>query len=315
MSVAPLVPAVDYVKETATNYADSTKTHPAFKDQNTDTALCSREGTLFRVHSLILSLTSGWFRALLSLPQCIPSYQPSASPEIIHLVESSSVIAGLLSLSSGQPMPLLDSFEYVEDLLHAAEKYDMPSVISIIRLAIMSPPLLDAHPVRVYGIACTWGWTAEAKLASTKTIGCDLLSPSVARDLGTVDSRHLTALMLLHRRRRDIFRAGLNSPVLFYANAPEGRCMSCRREAVHVQWTRVKNVWSNAIEQSPAAVASKAILQHPDVHQLLEETCPSCVKKLYDPVGTVAKLNELLDQLPTEVEVCRLWQAEPCCQN
>lgn len=178
----------------------------------------------------------------------------------------------------------------------------MPSVISIIRLAIMSPPLLDAHPIRVYGIACSWGWTAEAKLASTKTIGCDLLSPNTVKDLRTVESPYLTALMLLHRRRRDTFRAGLDSPVLFYANAPGGRCTNCQKEVVHVQWTRIKHLWSNAIEQSPAAIASRAILQHPDVHKLLEATCPNCSKKLYDPEGTVAKLNELLDRLPTIVE-------------
>ncbi|KAI0094683.1 hypothetical protein BDY19DRAFT_36348 [Irpex rosettiformis] len=299
MSTTALLPAAaDYTDSSVT----SSKTHPSFNDANADISLCSSEGTIFRTHSLSLSLASGWFRSMFSLPQCMSSHKLAVSSEIIHLAESSGVIAGLLSSSSGQPIPHLDSFEYVEELLYAAEKYDMPSVISIIRLAIMSPLLLDAHPIRVYGIASAWGWTAEAKLASTKTIGWDLLSSSAIKDLNTVDSRHLTALLLLHRRRRDMFRAGLDSPVLFYANAPCGRCPNCQKELVHVQWTHMKHVWSNAIEQSPAAVVSKSILQHQDVHQLLGTTCQDCAKKLYDPEGTVAKLNELMDRLPTVVE-------------
>jgi hypothetical protein len=309
MSTATLIPTAIHVKAEAADCTESlvnsTQTHPLFNDAQADIALCSREGVIFRIHSLTLSLASGWFRTLLTLPQCSPPNKLSTSPEIIHLVESTRVVAGLLSLSTGHPIPHLDSFEYVEELLHASEKYDMPSVISIIRLAIMSPPLLDARPIRVYGIACAWGWTAEAKLASTKTIGCDLFAPSVVKDLGMVDSPHLTALMLLHRRRRDAFRAGLDSPILFYANGPTGRCTNCQRDVVHAQWTRMKHAWSNAIEQSPAAVASKAIMQHPEMHQLLEATCQCCMKKLYDLESTVAKLNELLDMLPNAVEVCR----------
>ena len=299
MSTALMPVEPDY----ADSFTTSSKTHPSFDDASADIALCSREGTVFRIHSLTLSLASGWFRSMLSLPQCKPTQKAYHSPETIHLTESSRVIAGLLSLSNGQPIPHLDSFEFVEELLHAGEKYDMPSVISIVRLAIISPPFLEAHPIRTYGIACSWGWVAEARLASTKTIGWDLLSPSSVKDLSTVDPPYLTALMLLHRRRRDMFRAGLDSPVLFYANAPGGRCNNCQKEVTHAQWMHVKHVWSNAIEQSPASVASKAILQHPDVHRLLEAICQNCTKKLYDPEGTLAKLNELLDRLPTVVEV------------
>ncbi|KAI0348606.1 hypothetical protein BDW22DRAFT_1321064 [Trametopsis cervina] len=279
--------------------------HPSFNDPHADIALCSHDQTIFRVHSLILSHASGWFRTLFSLPQCLPTYKPSASPETIHLLESSQVIAGLLSIATGLPLPPLDSYAYVEDLLRGAEKYDMPSVLSVVRLAIMSPPLLEAHPIRVYGIACSWGWTAEAKIASTKTIGHDLLAPSALADLRTVDAPYLTRLMLLHRQRRDAFRAGLDSPVLFYANAPGGgaKCTACRRDVTHVRWTELKHAWARAIEQCPADVASKAVLGRSEVHRMLEATCEGCHGKLYDTEGTVAKLRELLDRLPSVVDL------------
>lgn len=294
------LPTADDLKQ-CIEYSDHI--HPAFNDAHADMALCSREEIVFRVHSFILQLASGWFRALLSLPQCLPSYKASAAPELIHMVESERVIAGLLSIASGQALPLLDSFDFVEDLLHAAEKYDMPSVISIIRLAIVSPSLLDTHPIRVYGIACQWDWTAEAKLASTKTLEWDLLSPEAARDLAAVESPHLAGLMLLHRRRRDLLRAGLDSPTQFYANASPGKCTNCMREVPHVHWARMKHAWMAAAETAPADVASKAVLRRPELREALDAACPCCLKRLYNPEGTLAKLTALLDSLPTVVEV------------
>lgn len=286
------------------------KSHPSFGASDADILLCSRDDVLFRVHSRILHLTSGWFRALLSLPQCPPSYQPSTSPEVIHVAESSKVVAGLLGMSTGQELPKFDSFEFLDELLRAAEKYEMTGAISVIRLAIMTPSFLDKHPVRVYGIASQWGWTEEAKLASTKTISVDLLAHDAVKDLHAVEPPHLTPLLLLHRRRRDILREGLDSHSNFYANNLPGRCSNCQREVAHVNWMHLKHVWSTAAEHHPADVLSGAILHQPEVHSLLDASCPHCQRKLYNAEGTITKLKSLLDRLPTEIEV-RHYQPLP----
>lgn len=291
------------------------KPHPCFNATDADIILCSRDNVFFRIHSLILTLTSGWFSTLLSLPRSPPSYKqsssppPSPPPEVIHMVESAKVIAGLLKMAGGREIPPLDTFGYLEDLLHAAEKYDMPGALSILRLALVSTKFLDAHPVRVYAIACQWGWIEEAKLASTKTLGIDLLGHDVIKDLNIVESPHLTALMLLHRRRRDVLRAGLDSHTSFYANNVPGRCSHCQKEIAHVRWMHLKHVWSNAIEQHPGDIASGAVLQGPELHELLGTICQHCQRKLYNPEGTIAKLKQLLERLPTTVEVSRLTLA------
>lgn len=284
-------------------------THPSFDAPDADVILCSSDHVFFRIHSPILHFTSSWFQTLFSLPQCPPSYKqsdspaPSPTPEVIHMVEDAHIIEGVLSMAGGRVLPKIETFEYLEDLLHTAEKYDMPGVLSILRLAIMTPQFLDAHPVRVYAIACQWGWTEEAKLASTKTLGIDLLGHDAIKDLGIVESPHLTALMLLHRHRRDTLRAGLDSHTSFYANNVPGRCAHCQRENAHVGWMHLKHVWSNAIEQHPADIASGAVLQDPELHEMLGQVCQHCQRKLYNAEGTIAKLKQLLEKLPTTVEV------------
>lgn len=147
--------------------------HPSFNDPDADIMLVSCEGTKFYVHSRILSLASGWFCALPSLPQGPAERRPHMQESIYDLLplsDSTRVVAAFLGIISHQPFPVLDTLELVDDLLHAGEKYDMPTVVSVVRLAIMSSPLLDACPIRVYGIASVRGWMVESKLASTKTI-------------------------------------------------------------------------------------------------------------------------------------------------
>ncbi|THH02906.1 hypothetical protein EW026_g43 [Hermanssonia centrifuga] len=279
--------------------------HPAYADASADIVLCSCDQVLFRVHSITLTLASGWFRTLLSLPQGPPPYKQALTPEILHVAEPADVIAGLLCMSSGQELPKLDSFEYVVELLHAAEKYDMPGALSIIRLAVTSPPLLDSHPIRIYGIACQWGWFEEARLASLKTLGLDLFSPGTAKDLSSIDSPYLTKLMALHRQRRDVLQSGLDSPSEFYANGYPGRCVNCQREVIHSAWFQMKYAWLAAIEKRPDEIATGGIMLRRELQELLEAACQHCHRKLYNAEGTIGKLRAVLDRLPTVVEVSR----------
>lgn len=53
----------------------------------------------------------------------------------------------------------------VDVLLFAAEKYEKPGPVSLIRVLIMTPPLLD-QLLRLYAAATHCGWDKEAKHAS-----------------------------------------------------------------------------------------------------------------------------------------------------
>ncbi|KAF7791922.1 hypothetical protein EIP86_002948 [Pleurotus ostreatoroseus] len=280
--------------------------HPAFADEDADILLCSRDNVLFRVHSLVLRLASGWFRTLFTLPQSplpAPPLCKRPPPELIPMVEPADVLAALLGTACGHALPPLDSLPFVEALLHAADKFDMPAALSVLRLALTAPPLLDAHPVRVYGLACQWGWREEARAAAARTVGVDLCSRDAVRDMGAVDAPYLARLMLLHRRRREALKAALDAPGEFYANCAPGKCSQCQKEIVHAGWLQLKYAWVAAMETCPAEVASGRILQRPEVHEVLGATCQHCERKLYNPEVTMVKLKAILDRLPTSVDL------------
>ena len=70
---------------------------------------------------------------------CFSSSQSSSANQIIHLDESADTVEALLRMISGVPIPSLTSYDAIEPILYAAEKYDMPGPLSIIRMVLMTP--------------------------------------------------------------------------------------------------------------------------------------------------------------------------------
>lgn len=285
----------------------SENVYAMFNTANADIALVSHEGTIFRVQSEILSSASGWFRTLFSLPQRLPSstdLEDSPKPDSITMTESTRILETVLNIICWRPIPELDELDFIEDLLRTGEKYEMQGVITISRLAIMGPSLLETHAIRIYGIVSSRGWVSETKQASAKTIGLDLLSPECLKDLLLVNSEHLARLMLLHRRRRDAFRDWLNSTELFdVATDPNSLCSGCNAKTSHTEWLQAKAIWLQTIEQSPSDIVSGAFLQQEETFAALEASCGSCSKKLYGRQWTLQNLREVVDKLPKSVEL------------
>ena len=92
------------------DFLPSGSTHPSFAADDADIVLCSQDGVHFRTHTLVLKLGSAWFRTLFTLPQAASSPRPDSAPppepQTIQMPESAAVLADLLSMISGQPLPL-----------------------------------------------------------------------------------------------------------------------------------------------------------------------------------------------------------------
>ncbi|KAJ3519946.1 hypothetical protein NM688_g9228 [Phlebia brevispora] len=266
-----------------------------------DIILRSHDGVQFRTHSLTLKLGSAWFRTPFTLSQThaadsgrdpgahVEGNSTSVQIQTIDVPESSAVVASLLHILNSQELPKLDSLSYIIDLLHAAEKYEMQGVISVMRLAIVSPTLLEKYPIRIYGIACQYGWQDEAKVASSRTIGLNLLSREVLPELALMKGSDLMRLMDLHRRRRDALKCGLDSGVLDANQLP----------GLH------RYAWLNAIETSPQEFTGNLdVLYSQELRDLLAATCgtPTCQRKLYDTDTTLQNIRTILADLPRTVE-------------
>lgn len=119
--------------------------HPLFSSPDADVTLGAKDGVLFRVHSFILKTTSGWFRAMYTLPQhsAAPTIVTQLGMDVIYVDEDSKTLEGLLRIICGLPIPRLDSYDTVEPILHAAEKYDMPGPMSVVRALLGTPAFLS----------------------------------------------------------------------------------------------------------------------------------------------------------------------------
>lgn len=121
---------------------------------------------------------------------------------IIYLDEDTEVLEPLLRMICGLQVPPLADCDLIEKVLFVAEKYEMPGPISILRL-FASTPLLLEQPLRLYSIACRYGWEEEAKLASNRTLKLDLFDACHQDTLRQLPSKALLDLLTLRHGRRE----------------------------------------------------------------------------------------------------------------
>ena len=104
---------------------------------------------------------------------------------------------------SGLPLLPLDSCDMVDSVLHAAENYEMPGAMSIVRLAITTLPFSD-HSLHMYGICCRYGWEPEAKMFASRTLVYNLYDPVHRESLEKMSTSALLKLLTVHRQRREL---------------------------------------------------------------------------------------------------------------
>jgi hypothetical protein len=185
-----------------TDAATSILYDPAFTEEDANIVLQSSDGINYRLHSFTLRTTSGFFRAMMTLPSGSSLDQKD---DIIVMDETSMVLGTLLRMIGGLEFPKWESFDELESLWAAAEKYDMPGPLAVIRTVITTPPILD-EPLRLYALATRYGWEDVAKLASKYTLGLSILDDKFAPVLERVPTSYILRLFRLRQRRRDNFR-------------------------------------------------------------------------------------------------------------
>ncbi|TDL19120.1 hypothetical protein BD410DRAFT_792540 [Rickenella mellea] len=187
---------------------DNLNPHHPWLDDHVDLVLRSQDGTLFPVHSVMLKSASGFFRSMLGIPR--DAKEDPSDP--IPMEESSEVLATLLNIVYHISLPSTDNVDQLEQILARAEKYDMSSVLSIIRF-IVSAESLAGHldPLISYAIGCRYGWEDIAKSASTRTLDIDISTLSDA-DAAKIGLGCFLKLQRFHRIRRDKLFDAMSPP-------------------------------------------------------------------------------------------------------
>jgi hypothetical protein len=291
--------------------------HPLFSFEDADVVLSSCDGVLFRVPSATLRMTSSWFRAMFKLPQPSTSASKSSSPDTISLSEDSVTLENLLRMVCGLVIPTLTSWDGVEPILYAAEKYDMPGPHSIIRALAHTPPFLD-EPLRLFAAACRYDWPEEARLASTLSLSLDLSEPPHRPDLLKLKTGALLALQDLHRARLAGFRSLLaQPPFLTDAQMVEGIGQRCRCGETfdYGAWRELKYTMEREMERRPKGDTVLEGLEEWHVAKVCwSSRCrrPACNGSVYDATSTSRAIREAIDSLPSAIEV---RQQCPVCER
>lgn len=219
-----------------------------FSDENADTVLCSADRIHYKVSSYTLRTTSGFFSAMFSLPQAGIT---SKADVTITMGETGKILGTLLRMVSGLPIAQWESFDHLESILQAAEKYDMAGPFSMVRSAITSP-LLPPDPLRMYAIAARYEWEEEAKIASTLSLALPIHKSKYTPILNRIPSKYLIRLFGLRRQRVKQFRHLLDNSKAFDAGNSDGRlCKLCNHGVDNHPWRDLKAAMIYELERRP----------------------------------------------------------------
>jgi len=174
-----------------------------FDAPDTDAILRSSDGKEFRVHRLILSLSSPVFQGMFGLPQ-----PTGASPEIptVDVSEPSDILQPFIQYLYPRSPPGISDISVWEALYTVADKYAAEAVTDLLR-DILIPRFLETSPLRVYALASHWGFEEEAKVASTRTLRTDISKDFPREDAILMGGAGCQQLYFLHLNRREAARA------------------------------------------------------------------------------------------------------------
>ena len=155
----------------------------------------------FRIHKLVLAMSSPFFKDLLSLPQP-PDAEVVDGLPVVALPEGAGLLNSLISLLYPITPVIPDSYQKALALLAVCEKYEMESVQSYIRFAIkygkFPAPVRDKG-FSAYAIASGLGLALEAQDAARLTLDEPMTFTSLGEGLRLFKGRALYDLIRMRR--------------------------------------------------------------------------------------------------------------------
>ncbi|KAG8908622.1 hypothetical protein FRB99_004910 [Tulasnella sp. 403] len=133
--------------------------------------LQSSDSFKFKVHHIVLSIASPFFRDMFNLPQQSGSLEPGELP-VIPMTEDGETIQALLLLIYPGQLTRIQTVELAIKLAVAWDKYLLPPDLlqAALRRTIYSDKeFFQSFPLQMFGLACRLGMDTEARLASRYT--------------------------------------------------------------------------------------------------------------------------------------------------
>ncbi|KAH9941543.1 hypothetical protein B0H21DRAFT_545041 [Amylocystis lapponica] len=152
---------------------------PFDSDPHADIILRSSDRVDFHVHKFLLSKASTFFRDMFTLPLTSTSHlreSSQASLPVMDLAEPSSTLDLLLRiLYPGLAPPSMD-VDNAQVLFEASQKYAMHGVRERVGQMLSTSRFLDTQPLRVYALACAYGFPHVARAAARSSLRTPIFS-------------------------------------------------------------------------------------------------------------------------------------------
>ncbi|KAH9058184.1 hypothetical protein EDB87DRAFT_941903 [Lactarius vividus] len=134
--------------------------------QGADVIFRSSDHVSFRVHKLILAISSPFFTDLFSLPQP-PDDEVIEGLPVVQVSEDAELLHGLFTVFYPIPLAIPDSYEKTLALLAASQKYNMTTVLSAVRSEIGRQLPTTEEPYRCSRAQRCETWYDSASVAAT----------------------------------------------------------------------------------------------------------------------------------------------------
>lgn len=199
-----------------------------FTADDADIILRTPEPKLFRVHKNILSIASSVFRDMLSVPQSLsePTKDAKYDPPVVDVDDSAQDLEVLLRMIYPMAFPPITDLNALSNALVILDKYHTEGLQERLKPLLVSPAFLTTDPMRVYAIACRWGFKPEAEIAAPYVSAVGISTFTCVDDMRYISGLDYHRIALLARERRETGREEIISkaatcrycPQSFYDN-------------------------------------------------------------------------------------------------
>ncbi|KDQ26570.1 hypothetical protein PLEOSDRAFT_30641 [Pleurotus ostreatus PC15] len=176
-----------------------------FNDMDANVILRSNDNVDFRVHGLLLSMSSRYFRDILRLdqPNHIQSFQHETrdGADVITVDDDNITLRKLLAYCYPHSMvnePIFDQAEGLYEVRRAAEKYGMDGVEKKLRMVLREPRFMEKMPLKSFALAVHHHLPEEAALAAKETLGLPLVEREYVEELELITGGTLHRLQAYH---------------------------------------------------------------------------------------------------------------------
>ena len=183
-------------------------------DPDADIILCSREHHEFRVLKLYITKVSPVLRDLIQSASSSHTSDATLSFPSVQLFDSNATLYSLLTFILPMHPVLPSTLEQTMVLLSAAQKYQMDSILYIIRAVVGSqnPPFIRPETAfRVYSLARMHGLRQEALQAARTTLTFQFTIEDLEDELDAINSTHLHELWTYYQSVRTYLRTDLEA--------------------------------------------------------------------------------------------------------